>query len=136
MSNLIVPDVAENILNALWLAQLSSDVQLGLYQNNLTPVAASVFTDFTAATFTGYASQTVPLGAPATIGGKSTVQASSLAQFIMGTPGTGNTIYGYYVWVPATTLLLWAEKFDNAVILANAGDEIDIKLVFTLFSQF
>lgn len=135
MSNLIVPDVAEINLQTLWLAEVSGLVQLGLYQNNLTPGSGTVFGDFTAATFTGYASIAVPMGAPATIGGKATITATGVAAFVMGTPGTGNTIYGYYVWVPSTSLLLWAEKFDNSVILANAGDEIDITLVFTLFSE-
>jgi len=136
MSNLIVPDVAENEFNTLWLSVLSNTVKLSLYQNNYVPVAASVFGSFTKATFTGYGDVTVTFGSPTTIGGKSVITATAPASFIMGTPGTGNTIYGYYVWIPATSILLWAEAFDNAQVIANLGDEIDITLVFSLFSEF
>lgn len=136
MSNLIVPDVSENAFNALWLSVLSSTVKLSLFKNNITPDENTVFSDFTKADFTGYADSVVTLGAPTTVAGKSTVTATAPAAFVMGTPGTGNTIYGYYVWIPATTILLWCEKFDNAPVLANAGDEIDVTLVFTLFSEF
>lgn len=136
MSDLVVPDVAENNLQALWLASVSSLVKLALFKNNLTPGSGTVFGDFTKGDFTGYADVTVTMGAPATVGGKSTITATGVASFIMGTPGTGNTIFGYYVFVPSTTILLWAERFDNSQVIANAGDEIDITLVFTLFSEF
>lgn len=136
MSNLIVPDVSENNLQTLWLGGVSSTLNVSLFRTNVTPGSASVFTDFVKANFTGYADVTVTMGAPGTVGGKSITTATAAAQFVMGVPGTGNTVYGYYVWIPATSILLWAEAFDNPFIMANHLDEIDITLVFSLFSQF
>jgi hypothetical protein len=135
MSNLVVPDPSENFLNNSWLIAVGA-IKISLFKNNFTPVPATVIGDFTKADFTGYADVTIGFNPSVTVAGKGTLTATAAAAFIMGVPGTGNTIYGYYVWAVTGTQLLWAERFDSAQIVANLDDEIDVTAVFTLFSEF
>lgn len=140
MSNLVVSDVGENLINDAWALATSSEIWLSLYQNNYTPVAGSVYASFTPCTFTGYARQQPVFGASATVGGKGTMTDTSPRAFVMGVPGTTNVVYGYYVWldvgVPGNEILIYAEKFDAPQTMANHFDEIDVTLVFTLYSEF
>ena len=57
---LVVANTGENKINDLWIA--GQTIVLGLYQNDYTPVAGSVYADFTAATFSGYAAQNITFG--------------------------------------------------------------------------
>lgn len=140
MSNLIVSNVGENAIQDAWNATLAGDLRLSLYQNNYTPVPGSLYGNFTKATFTGYTDELPSFGASVTVSGKGTLTDTSVRTFIMGVPGTTNTIYGYYVWVdtgtPGSEILLWAEKFDAPQAMMNNLDEIDITLKFTLDSEF
>lgn len=140
MSHLIVCDEGENAIQDAWLATLAGDVRLSLFKNNVTPTSAFTFASFTKADFTGYGDETPAFGASVTVAGKGTITDTSVRTFIMGVPGTTNTIYGYYVWVdtgtPGSEILLWAERFDTPQAMNNNLDEIDITLKFTLDSEF
>jgi hypothetical protein len=55
--------------------------------------------------------------------------------FTMGTPGTTNTIYGYYITDSAETTLLGAERFSTAKSMLVNGDAIKITPKLTLSTE-
>lgn len=140
MSNLVVPNNSENILLLNIVGGIEGNVRLGLFKNDYTPDENSIVGNFTPADYNGYAAVTPTFDVPATVAGKATIEDTVVRQFAVTSAGSSNTIYGYYVYltsdVPGFGRLLWAERFDNEVVLSNVGDKILIQLVFTLFSQF
>ena len=136
MSNLVVANVGENIINDRWVASIGANISLRLFQNNYTPVAASVIGNFTIATFPGYASLVPAFGASVTVGGKGTITDAAARVFTCTGGGAVQTIYGYYVVDTANAQVIYAERFDNPVPIVNNGDSITITLVFTADSQF
>jgi hypothetical protein len=104
-----------------------------LYNNNYTPVAGSVTSNFTETAFTGYAAVTLTRSGwsnPSTVSGDA---QSTYAQQSWTCTGTGDTLYGYYVVGATSGTTLWAEAFSSPRTLAN-GDVLDINPQFTLVS--
>lgn len=119
-------------------------LKLRLYQNNYTPLHTSVAGDFTNATFTGYTEATLATaswnaGVAGTGTGTALANKASIdyAQqtFTMGTPGTTNTIYGYYIVDNAGTTLLGAELFSTPKSMSVNGDAIKITPKLTLSTE-
>lgn len=134
--SLIVPDEGEvRLLDMLTNAVGMSSVRLRLFKNNLTPAQGTVYSDFTEATFSGYASATPAFGAAATVSHKGTITDAASRSFTHNGGATSNTIYGYYVVDTGTSKVLWAERFSPSQALANFGDKITITLAFTLNSE-
>lgn len=139
MSNLIVPDASELDMASMIQSMTAGATKIGLFHNNVTPDPTSTYATFTKATFTGYADVALSWVAPVTVGGKATLVATAVSVFQCTVTGATDNIYGYFVWYePGGGLhkLLFAERFDTMQPITNAGDEIDISAVFTLFSQF
>jgi hypothetical protein len=110
-------------------------LKLKLFRNDVTPGHADTTATFTEANFTGYSAATLATASwnAATAGtGTGTALANKAAidyaqqTFTMGTPGTTNTIYGYYITNNAETVLLGAERFSTAKSMAVNGDAIKI----------
>jgi len=101
----------ETILQNLSLFN-SGDVEIGLYQNNYTPVITSGAGDFTPASFGGYSGTIVMTGWTASGGGWVTPRYIITHPDVVWTAdGTStNTIYGYYVLDGVSGDLLWAER--------------------------
>ncbi|MDQ5980468.1 MAG: hypothetical protein QG602_3445 [Verrucomicrobiota bacterium] len=122
----------------------AGNLKLKLFQNNVTPGHADTTATFTVATFTGYTTVTLTTsswnaGVAGTGTGTALANKASIdyAQqtFTMGTPGTTNTIYGYYITDNAETTLLGAEKFSTAKSMAVSGDAIKITPKLTLSTE-
>lgn len=133
---LVVPDVGElYILNA-WISGVApSNLSVHLYQNNYTPVDASVLGSFTEATFSGYADQAVTLGTAVEVGNKAKTTDISAHLFTHNGGATANTIYGYYVKDDTSGVLVWAERFGSSQIMINNGDRITLTLELTADSE-
>ncbi len=136
----IVPLIGE--INMLTDYLTSASYRLRLYQNNYTPVAASVLGDFTAATFSGYAQATLaagipPWSTPADDGAGRALSFSTLITFANSTGAVGNNIYGYYIVDAGGTKLFWAERFAGAPIdMTTAGKTLNVVPVLTFKSEF
>jgi hypothetical protein len=134
---LVVPNVGEiELLNKMLKAALTvnEDYTMKLYKNNATPDQNSVATDFTEATFTGYAAKTLLRSNWVSSTTVSNKAQSQYPQQSWTCGATGDTIYGYYMVGATSTILLWAERFTNPRVLTN-GDILNITPVFTLNSE-
>lgn len=109
-----------------------NDVSVRLFQNDIMPTPATALTDFTVATYTGYAAQLAdPLGFP-----YDDVQGNVLQEFtqvLFQPTGTAisNVIYGWYAVGGAGTfsgVLLAAKRLDVPVTLASALDALPVSI--------
>lgn len=134
---LVVPDVGEIQSLTELVAAWGGDLVVDLYQNDYTPVAASVVGSFTVATFSGYAQEALAGGAvnPAVDGDSRAFATWDEVEFTHNGGGTSNSVYGYYVRDGGGNLL-WAERFDAAPIaMANSGDQLRFVPKLTLKSE-
>jgi hypothetical protein len=99
-----------------------------LFKNNYTPVDASTASDFTEATFTGYAAITIArtaFSAPAIV---SDVAYSSVSGYPTYTCTAGGieVCYGWYMVGASSGKVLAAQRFDNArSISAGAVEKLN-----------
>lgn len=96
-----------------------------LYSNNYTPVNSSTASDFTEATFTGYAEVDI---APSDWGASAIV--SNVAYSTSGvTPaftcsgGSPQTVYGWYAVGATSGKVRAAQKFDTARVMSTGATE-------------
>lgn len=122
----------------------AGNFKLKLFQNNVTPSQTDTTATYTVATFTGYTTITLTTsswnaGVAGTGTGTALANKASIdyAQqtFTMGTPGTTNTIYGYYITDSAETTLLGAEVFTSPKSMNVSGDAIKITPKLTLGTE-
>ena len=135
---LVVPDISELILMGYIQFNLTggSVWRLRLFQNNYIPVNGTLVANFTEATFSGYAAQTVPnFGSPSTVSNKAKIVAASACVFSHNGGGTSNTVYGYYFTDSTGVSLILAERFAAPIVMASSGDTISITPELTLFSD-
>ena len=128
---LIITTTGQNILLG-WALQATATPEnliLKLYSNAYTPVAASIATNFTEATFTGYSSKTLSRASWATPSTQLDGSSQTTYATQSWTVGSGQTIQGYYVVGATSGSLIWAQQFDTARVLTT-GD------VFTLTPSF
>ena len=99
-----------------------------LFKNNYTPVAASVFADFTDADFSGYSAGGAALSyaAATTNGGGQSQSLATQVSFSHNGGGTANDIYGYAIYDSVSSKILKAERFDTLINMAASGDVIKI----------
>lgn len=101
-----------------------------LFTNNYTPLESSVVSDFTQATFTGYAAiQLTSWSTPAYSSGKA--RTSNAVITFTNTGGSSATIYGYYVTDSGNTNLFFAERDPLGPITLNPGDSYAITIEVT-----
>lgn len=96
MAGKIVNGIKTTLLNQqrTWWNGLT----LRLYQNNRTPAETDVASDYTEATFPGYAAQALnDFGTPFLNGANKAQMQSGLHTFTSTGSSPSNTIYGYYV---------------------------------------
>jgi hypothetical protein len=128
----LMPDEGELwFLDQVAANNLLDGYVLRLYQNNYTPVEASVLANFTEATFSGYASNaSVNFGSASEVANKAQVTDAAARVFTHNGGATANTVYGYYY---ATALkVILAERFAAPVSMATAGDNISIQMTLKL----
>jgi hypothetical protein len=107
------------------------NLNLALFTSNTTPTTASVFSDFTLCTATGYADQ-VLAGGSWTFADETTYsQASYATQTFTFTSGT--TIYGYIIYNPSGDVLFGGELFsDGPYSFSSAGGSVVIDPLITV----
>lgn len=117
-----VPDVGERNLLTLLIAGIAgAGAKVKLFSNNFTVIDATVLGDFTEATYTGYAAQTLAGGAVAGSNTAGRATASWTQQSYTCTGGSSQTIYGYYIVDSTGAILYFAENFATPVVLSNGG---------------
>lgn len=128
---LLVPNAGANEMLARAVNKNASDnLKLRLYENNYTPVEASVVGDFTEATFSGYAAITLT-GASWTMTTADPAVADYAQQTFTAT-AAGNSVYGYYVTNNAGTICVWAERFtDGPYTITGNGDVVKVTPTIT-----
>lgn len=135
---LVTPNEGElELLDKMLKDALSVDENylLKLYNNDYTPVQGSTGTNFTAATFTNYATKTLvrgSWGAATTVSNKASSTYATAQVWTCG--ATGDTVYGYWVEGATSGKVFFAERFASAKTLADT-DTLTITPVFTLNSE-
>jgi hypothetical protein len=117
------------LLRAAWNA--GTPLYAHLYQNNYTPVPGSVLSNFTPATYDGYAPQPIISWASAVLIGNvgNLLPAPLIWQHTAGV--VANTIYGWY-GTDATGMQLWmAELFGTPQNMLVDGDAFALQIAWT-----
>ena len=122
---LIVPDVGEVEFAKRCLYQAPTDATLKLFKTNVTPAEGDTHASYTVADFTNYVDKTLTAtqsgstwAVPTTSGGATSTAYGGGTPLSWTCGASGNTIYGYW-WQNATPVLLLAEAFATARVLAN-----------------
>jgi hypothetical protein len=112
-------------------------LHLHLYKNNFTPLFGSVLADFTECDFAGYAvADVVPANWPTP--GSVANRAQSIYQPapLVFTPSAGSqNAYGYYLTDNADSVVLIAERFNDAPQLLTPSAPGLVVLVIQLHSE-
>jgi hypothetical protein len=111
----LVPNVGEaKMLEIILGLTPPQNLVLHLFKNNITPASTMVLSDYTEATFTGYAAVTLSSANwTVTAGGPTTVEYTSGVSFTCsGT--TSESVYGFYLTDALSSALMWSERFDDA----------------------
>lgn len=117
----------------------SGDFHYHLFTNNFTVTAATVLTDLTELSATGYTLQTVTAAAFTLVGVASHNGSIMAAPIGFGTNSSGGSVstYGYYITDTANTTLLAATNWDTLpTVTLNGGSWPVVVPVFGDFSQF
>jgi len=138
LPNSILVELLTIWIGAVWGAG-SSVIAVHLYKSAYTPAPDDVLADYSSieADFGGYSSQTldtVDWTDPVLDGDVAITYAQPLV-FIATGASLPQTIYGYYVTNGGNTKLLWAQEFEDAVVLTNPDDYVLLNLVFDLASE-
>jgi hypothetical protein len=133
LNNVMTPFAMDIILRGIRTQLLLvPSPRLHLFQNNITPTPLSLLTDFTEATYDGYANQTQPYAGGPFRETDGSFSIRTLANFAMTGSTTPNIIYGYYVTDNPNTGLLFAGKFDTPIAMVDAFSYITYDNKLTL----
>jgi len=116
----------------------TSGATLSLFQNNITPTPMTALTDFTEASFTGYARKT---GITAFVtfndapSGNQVITGTVLQLFAATAGVTPQTTYGWYLQDAALATLLGWGVFDVPYAFLAAGDKLEVVPVVQLTPQ-
>lgn len=142
--SIVVPQQGLNALlgysrTALAALITATKLKVRLFTNNYSPINTTKVSDFTEATFTGYAAQNVPTLSADFINSDGNAEFAATAQNIWTASDavSPNTVYGYWVADETSTpILLWCEKFDTPVDMLAGGNTLMLLLRFIQASQF
>lgn len=115
---------------------LNSNVVYRLFTNNVTPSRASVLSDFTEASWSGYGAIT-RTWTDYTLHGVSGDAGYAIAAPIAfsNSSGSDQTAYGYYVTDSGNSLVMAAALFDGAPITIPTGQATSVVPTWGDFSQ-
>lgn len=113
-----------------------NDMTLRLYQNDYTPLDTSDVSDFTEATFSGYAAIATNAWGGAFLNASNITEIDeTLRTFTHNGGGTNNNIYGYYL-TDAGGNLTYAERYSGAPVAMDAnGKTFSVVPRFTTQNQ-
>lgn len=134
---LIVPASGENLLLTWALTDATTEnLELKLFQSDISIDDESVAGDFAEADFSDYAEKTLNRSGwdsvSQDVNDKASIQYDTTQSWTCG--ATGNTIYGYYVVGATSGTLVWAEKFAESQVLTD-GVQLSLLPRFTLASE-
>lgn len=111
-----------------------------VFQNNITPDRSKVKSDFTVATFAGYADITLAhanFPAASVSGHVASTTYSTTLTWTRSTTGSSQTVYGIYVVNAADTKVIAAALFDaGPYTVTNSGDSFSETLTLRRSSEF
>jgi|ERR1043166_1063976 hypothetical protein len=142
MANLIVLDTGkENFLKILADESASEKLDtlwVGLYVNNYTPVHDDVFSDYSEATFSGYARAQIVTLTAVSLNGSNQGQSTTNALVFANSTGANQDVYGIFIVDTNGSVhdLLCAGRFDAAPVSIPAGGDLGIVLTFLTDSLF
>ena len=130
---LLVPNNGEgDALAAVVGKTAAENLQLRLYQNNITPAETDTAATYTVATFTGYADITLTASSWTVTEGAPSEAAYPLQTFTSSADQTSQSIYGYYFTRVTSGRIAWAERFPaGPYAIANNGDNIKVTPKYT-----
>lgn len=125
-------DILDAIATAAPLAEILDGAELRLYTNAFDPNPDMVPTDFTDASFVGYALET-PLGwsAPVNIDPDGKLVHVE-GNFVAGAIVAAQLVEGYIVTTAAKAAVLFAERFVTPVNFVLPGDFLSLDVVLQL----
>jgi len=134
---LIIPDIGETALleeilgTGYTLRLFSNDVLSGL---DSAGIEALTISDFTEATFPGYAAAALGSGSWTVTAGDPATGRYPTQTFTRSTTGSSQDIYGYHVTRDSDGELVWFEVFQGGspVAVAAGGDAIDVTPILTM----
>ena len=135
MSLVIPSTIRKAMLTALTaMGGELNGVKMGLYVSNTTPGPATILTDLTEATWTGYAqSGAITWGGVAINGAGDAEIVGPREQFLStGVTSPAQINYGYFIVDGAGTTLIFAERFDTPVTISVAAQYINVVPKFVL----
>ena len=106
-------------------ADAAENFTLDLYTNNYTPIASSTLSNFTLATFTGYAAVAITHSSfpyPTLTGGIVSTTSSTAGTFSC-TGGSPQTVYGCVLHGVTTGKVIAASIFDATRTMSNGATE-------------
>lgn len=132
-----VPDASEAILLGYIRAGLGATCVLRLFVNDHVPADADDETDYTEASFPGYAPVTLTSwGLVTTAAGTAQIAHPAASWTRSAGGGAGDQVYGYYV-TDAAGDLLWSERDPAAPVPMNvAGYSYSVLARLTLHTEF
>lgn len=131
---LLVPNNGEgDALAAIVGKTAAENLQLRLYQNNITPAETDTAATYTVATFTGYANITLTAANWTVTEGAPSEAAYPQQTFTSSADQASQSIYGYYFTRVTSGRIAWAERFPaGPYAIANNGDNIKVTPKITL----
>jgi hypothetical protein len=124
--NMIIPNEGK----IKWLMRMvdpttHEDTIVELFKNDYTPVVGSVETDFTPATFTGYAPITIAAAdwsMPTVVANVGQVDTDTVPEFVC-TGGAAETVYGWFLRGATSDIVHAAQRFDSPRVMSNGSTE-------------
>ena len=133
---LLVPNVGEERIAKLFtnsVATTGENLKIRLFKSNTTPTSTMTLTDYTEATFTGYASVAATSASWTITPGAPTSATQTAATTFTCSAATSEAIYGYYLSQENSSTLMWSERFsDGPYTLTNNGDKIILTAAITV----
>lgn len=133
---LLVPNVGEQKIAQLITnsaATTGENLMIRLFKSNTTPTSTMTLTDYTEATFTGYAAVAATSASWTITPGAPTSAAQTAASTFTCSAATSESIYGYYISQENSSTLMWSERFsDGPYVLTNNGDKIILTAQLTV----
>jgi len=133
VATLILPNAGEvKLLENFVNKTAPQDLELRLYQNNITPAETDTAATYTQATFTGYAAVTLTGATWSVASGAPSEASYPIQSFLSSADQAMQQLFGYYVVGGADGVLRWAERFtDGPYPVSNLADEVRVTPKFT-----
>lgn len=120
----ILPNEGQLDQIAKLLAAEGANLRVGLYTARGVYSKATVLSDITAATFSGYAAQTPAFSSGGLDGAGRNTYAASTMTFTHNGGGTSNTVLGYYLWNNSSGKVYFLEDFGAPIFLGSNGAHV------------